>query len=222
MGETIKLTADDGHECDAYLAKAETEELGRLVVVQEIFGVNVHIRDVCDRFAAKGYTALAPAVFDRVGPGIELGYDEKDVTEGRALRAKVPDENAALDLKAAQAYLAPGGSVGIVGYCWGGTLVWLAASMGGYAAAVGYYGGHIIEIIDRDPKCPTMLHFGDQDAGIPLSDVEKIRAAYPEVTIHIYEGAGHGFNCDHRGSYDAGAAATALERTLAFFGTHLG
>jgi len=222
MGETIRLTADDGHHLDAYLAKAEGEEVGRLVVVQEIFGVNVHIRDVCDRFAAKGHTALAPALFDRVEAGLELGYEADDVTEGRALRAKVSNDQAGLDILAAQAYLTPGGSVGIVGYCWGGTLAWLGAAMGGFAAAVGYYGGHIIEILDRDPKCPIMLHFGDQDAGIPLGDVEKIRGAYPEVTIHVYEGAGHGFNCDHRGSYDEAAAAQALDRTLAYFAMHLG
>ena len=222
MGEIIQLSAADGHQLDAYLAQPAGAPMGSLVVVQEIFGVNSHIRSVCDRYAAAGYRALAPAMFDRLEKGVEFGYQPDDITQGRALKDKCDWPEAAADVEAARVHLAAGGKVGIVGYCWGGSLAFLGACEGGFSAAVGYYGGQIIPLIDRKPVCPVLLHFGDQDAGIPLSDVEQIRAAHPGATIHIYEGAGHGFNCDRRGSFDQAAADLALERTLAFFAEHLG
>lgn len=222
MGETLTLDAADGHRLDAYLAQPPGTVRGRLVVVQEIFGVNGHIRAVCDGYAAAGYRVLAPALFDRVETGVELGYDADSIAEGRRLRAKIPWPKVAADIAAAREQVAEGHPVGIVGYCWGGSIAWLGATEGGFAAAVGYYGGQIIELNDRTPRCPVMLHFGSEDAGIPLTDVEKIRAAHPDVTVHIYQGAGHGFNCDHRGSYHADAAARALDRTLAFFQKHMG
>ncbi|MCP4328723.1 MAG: dienelactone hydrolase family protein [Alphaproteobacteria bacterium] len=222
MGEALELTAADGHRLQAYLARPAGAARGGLVVAQEIFGVNGHIRDVCDRFAAVGYAALAPALFDRLERGVELDYDSEGVAKGREMRGQVGWEAVAADISAARDRLSPEGPVGIVGYCWGGSVAWLGATEGGFAAAVGYYGGHIIELNDRDPKCPTMLHFGDRDAAIPLSDVEKIRLAHLDVTIYVYEDAGHGFNCDRRGSHDEAAAALALERTLAFFEQHIG
>ena len=221
MGEIIELNAADGHALDAYLARPAGAARGGLVVVQEIFGVNGHIRDVCDRFAADGYTALAPALFDRVAPGTEFEYDADGVAAGRDLKDRAAWPQVAADIAAARDHLAAAGAVAIVGYCWGGSVAWLGATEGGFAAAIGYYGGQIIELNDRSPKCPTMLHFGDQDAAIPLDDVEAIRAAHPDMTIHIYEGAGHGFNCDRRGSYHEAAAGRALERTNAFLAEHL-
>jgi len=221
MGEIIKLNAADGHELDAYLARPAGDSRGGLVVIQEIFGVNGHIRDVCDRFAADGYTALAPAMFDRMAPGIEYDYDADGVAAGRALKERTQWPQVAADIAAARDHLAADGAVAIVGYCWGGSVAWLGATEGGFAAAIGYYGGNIIDLNDRTPKCPTLLHFGDQDAAIPLDDVEAIRAAHPDVTIYVYEGAGHGFNCDRRGSYHEAAAAKALERTRTFLAEHL-
>jgi carboxymethylenebutenolidase len=226
MGETKKLTASDGHRLDAYLARPDGTPKGGLVVIQEIFGVNSHIRAVADGFAAAGYLASAPAMFDRIETGLELSYDADGIATGRGYRSKISWAETAMDIAAARGDLESAlpeqaRAVGIVGYCWGGSLTWLGATEGGFAAAVGYYGGQIIELVDRTPRCPTLLHFGSRDAGIPLADVEKIRAAHPDVTIHVYEGAEHGFNCDQRASYNAAAAKLARERTLAFFAEHL-
>jgi carboxymethylenebutenolidase len=218
----IKLTAADGHSLDAYLARPDGEAKGRVVVIQEIFGVNAHVREVCDGYAADGYTALAPAMFDRVESGVELGYDQDGMARGRAIRAEVPWNAAEADVAAARDYLAGEGPVAIVGYCWGGSIAFMGATMGGFACASGYYGGQIIDILDRKPQVPTMLHFGTEDAGIPMSDVDAIRAAHPNAIIHTYEGAGHGFNCDHRGSYDEESARIARARTLEFFAQHVG
>ncbi len=222
MGEMVILTAADGHALDAFLARPAGEPKGRVVVIQEIFGVNAHIREVCEGYAADGYVALAPAKFDRAEQGVELGDVADGVAKGRALRAEIPWNAAEADVAAARDYLAGEGPVAIVGYCWGGSVVFLGATMGGFACASGYYGGQIIDIHDRKPQAPTMLHFGTEDAGIPMSDVDSIRTAHPEAIIHIYEGAGHGFNCDHRGSYHAESAATARVRTLEFFARHMG
>ncbi|MEM0989616.1 MAG: dienelactone hydrolase family protein [Pseudomonadota bacterium] len=214
MGETISLTATDGHRASAYMAGN-----GRpaLVVVQEIFGVNSHIRSVVDRFAAEGFTAIAPALFDRVEPGLELGYEADDVTEGRRLRALVPTEAALSDIAAAVDELAAKGHpVAVIGYCWGGSLAWASATrLNGVAAAVGYYGGEIAKMAHETPRCPVMLHFGETDHAIPMSYVDAVRAAQPDVPVHVYP-AGHGFSCDARGSYHAESHALALERTLDF------
>ena len=221
MGTHIRLTASDGHALDAYRADPPAAPRAGLVVVQEIFGVNSHIRAVTDGFAAEGYAAIAPAFFDRVETGVELGYEEPDLSRGRTLRAGLGWDETILDVMAAAEALRPVGKIGVVGYCWGGSVAWLAGCRLGLDGAVGYYGGQIIDFRDEKPRCPVMLHFGEQDAGIPLADVDAIRAAQPDVPIHLYP-AGHGFNCDHRGSYDAESAALALERTLAFFAEHLG
>jgi carboxymethylenebutenolidase len=222
MGETIDLTAADGHEFSAYRAVPAGQPKGGLVVLQEIFGVNGYIRRVCDGFAAAGYLAVAPALFDRVERGIELGYQPPDIEIGRNIRARVPLDGTIADIAACVPIAAAGGKLGVVGYCWGGFLAWVSAvEIPGVAAAVGYYGGGIPTRLETPPRVPVMLHFGEQDHGIPLSDVDKIRAAFPSIPIHLYP-AGHGFNCDERGSYDAASSKLALERTLGFFAAALG
>lgn len=213
----ISLTAADGHSFSAY--RAGPEQAGRgVVVIQEIFGVNGHMRRVCDSFAAAGYGVVAPALFDRVKPGVELGYQQSDMQEGLALRAQVPEAGVMQDVEAAAKALG-GASLGIVGYCWGGTIAWWGATRAhSFKAAVGWYGGGIAATKSEVPHCPVQLHFGETDHGIPLSDVEAIKQAQPAVEVFVYPGAGHGFGCDDRGSFDAGARDLAQERTLAFFG----
>jgi carboxymethylenebutenolidase len=212
MGTHVSLTAADGHRLSAAHA---------LVVVQEIFGVNRHMRTVADRFAAAGYLCVAPALFDRIRPGIELGYAAEDVAEGRALRPQVPEAGTMADIAAAADSLGRR-TLGIVGYCWGGTVAWWGATRTtSFKAAVGWYGGGIAGTRTETPHCPVQLHFGEKDSGIPLSDVDAIRAAQPEVEIFVYPGAQHGFGCDERASYSAPDAAEAQSRTLAFFASQL-
>ncbi len=222
MGETLQLTAADGHAVHAYLAKPAAALRGSLIVIQEVFGVNTHVRDVCDRFAAAGYAAIAPALFDRIKPGVELGYDEDGIAAGRAFVGQLGWEAPLLDITAAAKALRADGKVGVVGYCWGGSIAWLAACRLEIGCAVAYYGRQIIDFVGEQPRCPVLMHFGAEDALIPLANVEAIRAAHPEIPIHTYEGAGHGFNCDRRGDFRPEIAATALERTLTFFAAHLG
>ncbi len=228
MGENIRLTAADGFELGAYRARPEAAPRGGVVVVQEIFGVNVHIRSVCDGYAEAGYLALAPAIYDRIEPDAQLGYTPDDVTRGREIRAKCDMANVIADVTAAAENAAEGGpgaeKVGIVGYCWGGQIVYIAACRlaDKLTCASGYYGGGIVPFLGEAPAIPLMLHIGTEDASVPLSDAEQIGKAHPEVAIHLYEGAGHGFNCDLRASYHAEAAALARDRTLAHFAEHLG
>ena len=223
MGQRLTLTADDGHSLGAYRADAGGPARGGIVVLQEIFGVNIHIRDVCDGFAADGFTCIAPALYDRSSrKDCELGYEAEDMAAGRKLREEFSWDDTVRDVAAAVAVLAGEGlGVGSVGYCWGGTISFLAGVRLDVSAAVVYYGGQIIPYRDEKARCPMLMHFGEHDAGIPLSDVERIRAAQPDAAVHIYD-AGHGFNCDRRGSYDEAAAKLARQRTIDFFGTHLG
>jgi carboxymethylenebutenolidase len=224
MGSNTTLKAADGHSFDAYVATpADGKRYGGIVVVQEIFGVNKHIREIADGYAAQGYTAIAPALYDRVQRGYESGYEQADIQAGMAVRTKVPLEGALADIQASINYLtAQDMAVGIVGYCYGGNLVWQsAAKLDGLSAAVSYYGGGVQDLGDLKAKCPTMLHFGEKDHAIPIDKVRAFMAKQPGLPVHIYD-ANHGFNCDHRGSYDAAAAATALERTLGFFSENLG
>ncbi len=208
----IELTAADGHRLSAYEAGTGSRSL---VVVQEIFGVNGHMRRVCDRFAAAGWRVVAPALFDRVEPGVELGYAGPDREKGIALRSRIADQDAMQDVEAAAAWL--GEPVAIVGYCWGGTLAWWGATRSTrFRAAVGWYGGGIAKTATETPNCPVQLHFGEKDAGIPLGDVDTVRAAQPGAEVFVYEGAGHGFGCDERGSFSPASYALAQERTLAF------
>ena len=220
-GETIRLTAADGHALDAYLARPSGSPRAGLVVIQEIFGVNSHIRAVTDGFAADGFLAVAPALFDRVERGVELGYEADDMTKGRALRPQVSLDQAAMDVTAAVGAVGEAGKVGVIGYCWGGTVAWLAACRCPVAAAVGYYGGHIHELSAETPGCPVELHFGEQDDGIPAENRAIIAAAHPEVPQHLYP-ADHGFNRDQRATYHAESARLARERSLAFLAKHLG
>ncbi|MGD9537607.1 MAG: dienelactone hydrolase family protein [Alphaproteobacteria bacterium] len=223
MGEWIKLKARDGHGFDAYKATPSGKPRGGLVVIQEIFGVNDNIRGYCDRFAAAGYVALAPALFDRDKPGIELGYTAETVAEGRDIRARVGWDGPIMDVEASLAALKKDvAKVGVTGYCWGGSLAWVAACRFKPACAVGYYGGQIIQFVDETPDCPVILHFGALDKNIPLSDVETIRAKHPDVPIHVYQEAGHGFDCEARGDFHPASSQLARERSSAFFKQHLG
>jgi len=223
MGETIKLRASDGFELSAYLARPAGRPRGGLVVVQEIFGVNGHIKRVADGFAGDGFLAIAPALFDRIRPGLTLGYSQDEIQEGIGLKGKCSTENALADIAAARDAVAEAGKVGVIGYCWGGFLSWVSATrLSGFGAAVVYYGGGIGAVAQETPKCPVLAHFGETDHAIPLADVDKLRAAHPSgVEVHVYP-AGHGFNCDERGSYDAKSAKIARERTVAFLKAHLG
>jgi len=222
MAQTMTLAAKDGHKLAAYRADPAGKPRGAMVVVQEIFGVNRHMRHVTDGFAKQGYVAIAPALFDRVENGVELGYDPKSIEAGRDIRAKVPLDGTLADLQAAIDAVKSAGKVGIVGYCWGGGLAFLAATrLSGVAAAVGYYGGMVAAHAQEKPRVPVMLHFGDSDQSIPMSDVEKVKQLRPDITTYVYK-AGHGFSCDERQSYNAEASKLALERTLKFFREHIG
>jgi len=222
MGTMIDLQAADGHSLKAYLAEPEARPRGGIVVVQEIFGVNSHIRSVTDGYAADGYLAIAPAMFDRVQRGYESGYTQPEIQVGIGLMQKIGWDDALKDVSAAAEAVKHAGEVGIVGYCWGGAVAWLAAArIPGLAAAVPYYGGAIPSLNNEQPKCPTLLHFGEKDASIPIEKSRAVVQAHPDVTAHFYA-AGHGFNCDQRGSYDAEAAKLARERTLEFFREHVG
>lgn len=224
MGETIRLEAGDGHAFSGYRAGAQGVRKGSVVVVQEVFGINRHIRSVCDRFAAAGYGAVAPALFDRLAAGVELDYDEDGISRGRALVADLGWDRPLLDIAAAATALAEQhGRVGVVGYCWGGSVSFLAGCrLDAVACAAVYYGRHIVEFRDERPRCPMVMHFGADDPLIPAEAVAQIRAAWPDLPIHVYPGAGHGFNCDRRADFRAGAAMLAFARTLDLFARHLG
>jgi carboxymethylenebutenolidase len=213
----IQLEARDGHKFDAYRARPNGDACAGLVVIQEIFGVNSHIRNVADRFAAQGFDALAPALFDRVERGIQLGYQSADVARGRAVRAQISTDEALLDVEAAIKFLAlTGRPVALVGYCWGGSLAWAAATrLQGLTCAVSYYGGQIAEMANEQPNCPVMLHFGETDHSIPMEQVETVRAKHPALPLFTYP-AGHGFSCDERASFDAPSAELAFKRTVEF------
>lgn len=223
MGKSITLTADDGHQFSAYRAEPAGTPRGGLVVIQEIFGVNQHIRKVTDSFAAEGYLCLAPAIFDRVDRNFEIGYTPADVEHGRATRAKIQLDDMVADIRAAvKALQAEKLKVGVVGYCLGGTLAWLSATrIDGVGAAVGYYGGGVAASAAETPRSPVLLHWGETDASIPPDHWETVKKAHPTVPAHVYP-AGHGFNCDERGSWHAESAALAKKRTLDFFREHLG
>ena len=222
MGKMIELTAADGHKLAAYRADPAGKPRGAIVVIQEIFGVNSHIKQVADGFAADGYVAIAPALFDRVQKNVDLGYTPEDIAKGREIRGKVTNEMALKDAEAAVKAASSAGKVGIVGYCWGGLVTWLAAAkIPGLSAAVPYYGGGILDNAELKPKVPLMGHFGDKDQHIPVEGVKKLADRHREHQIFIYS-ADHGFNCDHRGSYNAPAAKQARERTLEFFRKHVG
>lgn len=225
MSSMINLRADDGIECAAAIAGDPAAAKGGVVILPEIFGLNAHIRDLPRRYEAAGYYAVAPALFDRAEPGIELEYNNEGKTRGIALKTAV-DGDALRDVAAAVKAAAAAGPVAVIGFCWGGSLAFRAAvDMPGLAAAVSYYGGELPSRARDHARCPVLAHFGEKDAGIPIEGVHDFIAAQdgsdPAVTTHIYD-ADHGFNCDARGQFDAAAAALAHDRTLAFLATHLG
>lgn len=222
MGRWIELTAADGTTVSAWRAEPKGAPRGGLVVVQEIFGVNSHIRGVCEGYAAEGYLAIAPALFDRIEPRVDLGYLPDDVARGRELKAQASLDAALADVEAARAAVASAGKVGVVGYCWGGYVAWMSASrLAAFACAVPYYGGGMLEAAAERPRCPVLAHFGEMDPMIPVDGVRRFAAAHPESQVLIYP-ANHGFNCDQRASFDAPSAKLARERTLAFLRQHVG
>jgi carboxymethylenebutenolidase len=222
VGQDIKLTASDGFKLGAYRAVPAGKPKAAIVVIQEIFGVNHHIRSVCDRLANEGYVAIAPSIFDRTQPDFQCGYSPDEIATARKFIAN-PDWAAMLrDTEAAIDAVKDIGPVGIIGFCLGGSIAYAAATkLSGLSAAVGYYGGAVVRFADDKPTVPTQLHFGEKDSGIPLTDVETIKAKRPDVEVHIYPGAQHGFHCDERASYDKPSADIAWPRSLAFLAKHL-
>ena len=222
MGDQISIKMQDGFELSAYRSMPSAQSKGVVVVIQEIFGVNAHIREVADGYAAQGYSAIAPALFDRIERDIELGYAEADMGKGIELAFQGLEMAQTMqDLQSVVDYGAAQGAVGVVGFCFGGLLTYLSAcQLKGVVAASSYYGGGIAGVLDHQPKCPLIMHFGELDAHIPMTDVDRIREANPRIPVHVYD-ADHGFNCDHRASYSEQAAELALQRTLAHFDQHL-
>lgn len=221
MGNGITLEASDGHEFDAWRAAPDDEPRGAVVIIQEIFGVNAHVQRVCEGYAADGYLAIAPALFDRIERGVELDYDEAGTARGRELRTRLGWEDPLRDIDAAVALARDTGNVATIGYCWGGSLSWLTATRLKVDAAVCYYGGQIGDFLDEQARCPVLMHFGERDELIPLETVEGIRAAHPDIPVFMYP-AGHGFNCDARASWHAESAELARRRTLNFLAEHVG
>jgi len=223
VGQDLTITASDGFTFDAYKATPSGKPRGAVVVVQEIFGVNAHIRETADLFAALGYTAIAPALFDRAQKKVNLGYTPEDIAKGREFVPKSDWAKVILDVDATIKNVASAGKVGIVGYCWGGTVAWLAACRAqGLSASSSYYGGGVANFASETAKCATILHFGDKDKGIPIEAVEKVRAAQPKCPVYRYPLGDHGFNCDHRSTFHGPSALLALGRTVQLFGQQLG
>ena len=222
MGQDIKLKASDGFQLGGYRADPTGTPKATVVVIQEIFGVNHHIRSVCDRLAGVGYVAIAPSLFDRMEPDFQCGYSPDEIAAARKFIANPDWAAMLLDTQAAIDEVKNVGPVGIIGFCLGGSIAYAAATkLSGLSAAVGYYGGAIVRFADDKPKVPTQLHFGEKDQGIPLSDVDTIKSKRPDVEIFVYPGAQHGFHCDERASYDKASADIAWPRSLDFFAKHL-
>lgn len=227
MSEWLNLKATDGHELSGYVARPEGEPIGALVLVQEIFGINDHIRGVADGYAKDGFLVIAPALFDRFERGVELKYEGEDAKRANEFWKKLNPDIALIDIAAAydEARKAEKG-IGVLGYCFGGLMSWLTATRGETlkmqpSCCVGYYPGGIEKYAKEEPSCPVLLNFGADDTHIGKDQVEAVRSAHPEVEIFVYEGAGHGFNCDARSSYNPQAATLARERTLRFLKTHV-
>ena len=224
MAERVTLTAADGHELDAFRSDPATTPKGGIVVIQEIFGLTPHMNRLVDHFAADGYAAIAPALFDRVEKGVSLGYVGDDYEKGHKLRAAIGEEWILADVAAAMEAVKPAGRVGLVGYCYGGLVAWYAATkLDGLACAISLYGGGVQKLLDRTPKCPVQFHCGDSDRAIPLSDIQKIKDAFPDIPFYVYDDAPHGFCTDDReGAYRPDAAARAHARVLDFMALHVG
>lgn len=220
MGQFTTIMARDGHEFQTWLAAPPGRPHGAVVVLQEIFGINSHIRAVTDGFAAAGYTAIAPSLFDRVRRGIELTYTERDKELGSGYVKQIAPESTMKDIAAALAAVRHSGGAAAVGYCWGGKLAYLAACQLPLACAVVYY-GKVAGALEHKPRCAVQYHFGEADQSIPAGDVAAVRASQPQAPVYTYPGAGHGFNCEQRDSYNPQAAALARTRTLEFLAQHL-
>jgi carboxymethylenebutenolidase len=227
MSEWVELKAADGHELSAYVAKPEGEALGSLVVIQEIFGVNAHIRSVADGYAKDGFLVIAPALFDRIEKGVELKYEGEDMQKAFGFYQKLNPDTALLDVAAAfEQVKADDKKTGVIGYCYGGFMSWLSATRGPAvgmtpACTVGYYAGGIGNVATEQPSCPVLLNFGGRDSHIGPEQIEAVRAAHPDVKIYVYDEAEHGFNCDARSSYNPEAANLARERSLEFLKSHI-
>jgi carboxymethylenebutenolidase len=223
MGQMIELKTKDGQTISAYRAEPADKPRGGLVLIQEIWGVNSHIRNVADGYAADGYLVIAPAIFDRIERVVTMDeYTPDTMQKGFGYMQKVDADKALLDIRAAVEAASKAGKVGVVGFCFGGRMAWLAASrVDGIAASVPYYGGGIPGLASEKPRCPVMLHFGERDQHIPVASVEEFKKVHPTLPVYIYA-ADHGFNCDQRGSYDAPAAKLARERTVEFLRKHVG
>lgn len=222
MGGFIELAASDGFRLSAWRTDPAAKPRGAIVIAQEIFGVNGHIQSVCDGFAADGYATIAPALFDRYQRGVDLGYAPPDIAKGREFKARAALDPALLDIAAARDAVAPAGNIAVIGYCWGGYVAWMTASrVPGFACAVPYYGGGILDAAAEKPRCPLMAHFGERDSGIPVSGVRELMKTHPDAEVFIYA-AEHGFNCDQRAAYDPAAAKLARQRTLDFLRRHVG
>ena len=222
MDKNVRLKASDGHELEAYVAMPAGEPIAGIVVIQEAFGVNAHIRSVADAYAKDGFLAIAPAMFDRIERGVELGYEGADRKKGLALARAVDHADAVKDVEAAVEYSRTHAlkKCEVIGYCFGGTMAWLAATRLKVDAVVGYYGGQIARYGNENPGCPVMLHFGTLDKHIPKQDIGRVQTAHPEVQIFWYD-ADHGFNCNDRSAYNLAAAKQARERSLEFLKKNL-
>ena len=219
MAETIELSAPDGHSFSVYRADPTGTPRGGVVIIQEIFGLTRHICEVADQYAAQGYASFAPALFDRVRPAIVLDYSQ--IQQGVETMMALQPSQTLLDVGATVDAAAAAGKTAVVGFCWGGTIAYVAACRLPISAAVSYYGGRILQYGERKPRCPVMYHFGEQDQSIPPATVEKVRQLHPEGTFYTYP-AGHGFNCSERSSFDAQSAQLAFERSLGFLRTNVG
>jgi len=216
----ITLHAADGHALAAWRADPAAPPMGGVVILHEIFGVNAHIREVCAGYAARGYAAIAPALFDRVRPGTQLGYDDAAVATGRELRAGIATDAALMDVQAAVDAVAAAGPVAVIGYCWGGTLAFLAATrLSRIRCAVGYYGAQTMPFATEKIRVPVLMHFGELDPRIPAADIATILRHNPDIEVHTFP-ADHGFNCDHRKEWHAPSAARALALTMEFLDRH--
>ena len=215
MNEIIEVTAKDHHQFSAYISQPSGKPKAGIVIIQEIFGVNTHIKEVTDLYASYGYLCIAPSLFDRIEKNIILNYDEKGVSKGRDLK-ELCDNYALKDIEASISVVSSAGKVGVIGYCWGGSLSWrIGCEVSHLSASVCYYGGDIPKLRDLKPKCNVLTHFGEFDKGIPIKDVRIFEKKRPEVHTYTYP-ADHGFNCDHRGQYDKTCAVIAFDRTLKF------
>ena len=215
MNEILEITANDNHKFSAYVAQPSGKPKGGIVILQEIFGVNSHIKEVSDLYASKGYLCIAPSLFDRIEKNVELNYDEEGISKGRNFK-KLCDKDALVDIDASISMVSSAGKVGVIGYCWGGSLSWrIACQSSNLLASICYYGGDIPRLKDLNPKCDVLTHFGELDKGIPIEDVKIFEQVKSDVLTYTYP-ADHGFNCNHRSQYDDNCAKVALDRTLKF------